>query len=449
MGIALCLTQVSFTGFGQTISLVANTHVETSTNTTCNGYFLYLPQGYTTSKKYPIIIAFHGSGEDGNGSAGALANLQANGLPKAASKAGFPTSFTVNGVTSQFIIFAPQFLGNPEYYDVDSVFNYALSHFSVDINRVYMTGYSQGGGNIWYWGGSSTLRASEAAGLFPIAGSVQIPQSFAQTMATAQLPVAAATNVSDPTVNPSISITNVNEINASNPAPNPAAYLKIFQASGHGGWDSAYNPASLVFNGMNLYTYMLQYQRSFAAALPVVLGDYTARLTAPSAVTISWTTTSEINNKYFQIERSADGINFTAIGTVAAANVISGYSYSFVDPAPLKGINYYRLSQIDADGKMTYFNVLSVTVTTTLTQGLRMSPNPVTGAIQLVLTHPETGKLSVLLYDMQGRMLRSWQFDKEIAVWQQTIDVGNIAPGAYTIQIKGNTIREVQQFVKQ
>ena len=446
LGILLCLIQLSGFGFGQQNILMTNTLVTSSSNATSNGYYLYLPQGYDASQKYPIIISFHGLGENGNGGS-QLVNVENNGMPGWFSKSTFPTSFTVNGSTFKFIVFAPQFTSSPEYYDVDAAINYALAHYPVDLNRVYVTGYSQGGGNIWYYGGINSSYANKIAALVPVEGSVDISAAMGQTIASAKLPVFTAVNAGD-SYYYGVTINNVNNVNsATNPAPAPPPYLKVFQASAHDGWDSTYNPA-VTFNGLNVYQWMLQFTRA-TTALPVVLGSYTAQLTGPSAVTISWTTTAEVNNKSFQIERSADGLVFTSIGTVTATNDPTGHAYSFIDQAPLKGNNYYRLSQTDLDGHVTYFSVLNVTVTSSLTQGLRMSPNPVSGSIQLILTHPEMGPLSVALYDIQGRMLRSWQFDKERQVWQQTIDVGTIAPGAYTIQIKGNTIREVRQFVKQ
>jgi hypothetical protein len=164
-------------------------------------------------------------------------------------------------------------------------------------------------------------------------------------------------------------------------------------------------------------------------------------------VSVKWTTVTEVNNSHFTIDRSADGNSFNSIGTVAAANDANGHSYSFIDNHPLTGKNYYRLSQTDIDGKTTYFNVLEVTVTPA-TSGLRISPNPVSSYIQLELVHPETGDLQVVLSDMQGRVLQTWKFTKQDVLWQQSLQIGNLPAGNYTIQIKGTTIREVQEFMK-
>jgi hypothetical protein len=63
-------------------------------------------------------------------------------------------------------------------------------------------------------------------------------------------------------------------------------------------------------------------------------------------VDITWSTATETNNKYFTIERSANGTDFVAIGTVNGAGTSSSVNnYSFVDINPLTGVSYYRLTQ--------------------------------------------------------------------------------------------------------
>src|SRR5579862_6141213 len=178
LGICLCLGQLSLHGFGQQNILMTNVLVAKDTNgVSSNGYYLYLPLGYNSNQKYPIIISFHGLGENGNGGTD-LVKVENNGMPSWFSKSTFPTSFTVNGKTSQFIVFAPQFTSSPEYYSLDMAINYALAHYPVDLNRVYITGYSQGAGNIWYWAGSSSARANEVAAMVAIAAAVEITPSM-------------------------------------------------------------------------------------------------------------------------------------------------------------------------------------------------------------------------------------------------------------------------------
>jgi len=103
---------------------------------------------------------------------------------------------------------------------------------------------------------------------------------------------------------------------------------------------------------------------------------------------------------------------------------------------------------VDIDGHVTYFNVLDVVVTAPSQTYFKLNPNPVSNYVQLELAHPENGPIVVNLYDMEGRMLQSWKFDKQNPVWTQSISLGSYAPGSYTLQIRGTTIREAQQFIK-
>ena len=87
-----------------------------------------------------------------------------------------------------------------------------------------------------------------------------------------------------------------------------------------------------------------------SGALPVLLSSFTATVNNDK-VFLDWTTQTETNNKYFTIERSADGVNFNLSGKVnGAGNSANTNTYRLIDYAPLPGINYYRLSQTGNDG---------------------------------------------------------------------------------------------------
>lgn len=443
--LVLCLMSTVFSSVAdaQTLTRKANTYI----SDICNGYYEYLPAGYTTSKKYPVIITFHGVGENGDGSPAQLNNLTNTGLVALLKKGTFPSSFTVNGNTYQFIIIAPQFRTNP-MSNCDAVYQYVISHYPVDINRVYLTGYSQGGGNTLEYGGTLLTTSQKIAAMVPICPTVTVQAPWARNLASSNVPILATHNTGDNIWPYQSTIDNINYINSQTPPPNPPAAYVIFQGGDHNAWDYTVDPTKFTYNGRSMYEWMLQYSRNLTA-LPVVLGSYTAQLTAPSTVTVSWTTVSEVNNKYFILQHSSDGITFSAIDSVSATNHQNGYSYSDVDSHPSAGNNYYRLVQVDIDGKTTYFDVLKVVVSNSPQSGLRISPNPVVSVVMLQLSHPETGDLQVVLSDIQGRVLRSWKFSKTGISWQQTLDLGAIPKGSYTLQVRGTSLRETQQFVKQ
>jgi pimeloyl-ACP methyl ester carboxylesterase len=438
----LCLV---VTGTG-TMAQVQTPRYTTITNNV-HGFYEYLPQGYSTSQQYSLIIACHGVGEEGNGTSD-LYKVANVGLTKRIADGQFPTSFTVNGSTFKFIVISPQFVGWPSSDDIDALITYTQQNYSVNSRRIYLTGLSMGGGGVWTYAASSTDHAKRIAAIVPICGAIYINAPGGQIIANDKLAVWATNNARDPVVDDSVTRINVAFINNSNPAPALPAKRTTFNADGHDAWTQTYDPA-FTENGLNIYQWMLQYQSAVTNALPVTLGDYKAYASGSGSVTVAWTTLTEVNNKYFTIDRSSDGSTFTTIDTVAATNLASGHSYSFIDANPFKGNNYYRLSQTDFDGKTTKFDVLKVATTVSVQSGLHISPNPVSNVVHLELQHPETGYLQVILSDMQGRVLRSWKFDKQTSAWQQSIELGNLPAGNYTIQLRGTTIREVQQFVKQ
>src|SRR5262249_36040267 len=81
--------------------------------------------------------------------------------------------------------------------------------------------------------------------------------------------------------------------------------------------------------------------------VPIDLLTLTAAI-AGTGVSVDWETASEVNNDHFDIERSRDGINYEWVGTKrGAGNSTTNIYYSLFDPTPYKGINYYRLKQVD------------------------------------------------------------------------------------------------------
>ncbi len=115
------------------------------------------------------------------------------------------------------------------------------------------------------------------------------------------------------------------------------------------------------------------------SVLPVDLLYFEADL-VEDQVFLSWATTSELNNDYFTIERSADGKNFEPLiridGNGDSEELIL---YESVDEWPLVGLNYYRLKQTDFDGKYSYSAIVAVKYTSVRPLSMEIFPNPVTG----------------------------------------------------------------------
>jgi predicted esterase len=462
--IILSLTLALFIPFGLLAQRTQTARSSTPIDAFCGGFYESLPPNYSgTSTKYPLLVFLHGQGEIGDGSAGALPSVLVNGPPMQIHAGTFPDPVIVDGQSFNFIVISPQLNQWPAWGDeqtaVNDIITYAINHYRVDITRIYLTGLSMGGGIAWEYASYNdgindyTLRL---AGLLDIAGaSFPEPERSAQ-MAADHLPVWATANQDDPTVPSSYSIDYTNQMIAD--GANPAPLLTIFPASGHGGWAETYN--SLTNSaGQTVYQWMLQFQRVGSAIivggggiLPVTLTDYRAEQTGPSSISVNWTTGVEQNDKYFILQRSADGQAFSDLDTIPATNQATGHSYAYTDQAPLAGNNFYRLTQVDLDGKTTIYRVLDVILSKQTGTLLTLSPNPAHSTVYLQLTQQagQSGQdmVNITLSDAQGKILRSWQSRKQGPEWNQSLDVSRLASGNYFISLQTGDYKVVRQFLK-
>src|ERR1700722_7128083 len=240
-----------------------------ATGPNSNGFYEYLPKGYVGgTAKYPLIICLHGDGELGNGTT-QLPNLLNGAIPMYINQHLFPESVTVNGQTTSFIVIMPQFVAWPVDADVDDVIAYAEQNYRVDENRIYLTGYSMGGGVTWTYAGDGTANASKLAAIFVVAGAKAMNAQMGDITSPWNLPVFTTNNSGDPTIPDTVTINNVNLINAAVPPPTIKAIDTIFDAAGHDAWTKSYNPFTIYSSGLNVYQWMAQYSRAITEPLPL------------------------------------------------------------------------------------------------------------------------------------------------------------------------------------
>ncbi len=443
------------------------------------GFYTSFPPGYdeNTSTKYPLIVFLHGSGEVGDGSAAALPAVLRNGPPMQidqqvnhGTNANFPDPVVVNGNSYNFLVISPQMNSQPpgsgpdpnnppEVQMVTDIINYAIAHYRVNTAKIYLTGLSLGSGIAFDYAGQGSVFAQRLAGLLGVALGSFPASDRIKIMTAANLPVWVADNIGDTQDPPNSPIANTNGYYDGLTAAgiNPPAVQTIFQAAGHGGWVQLYGapgtPGALNPAGQNVYQWMAQYSRAGVnilvdppGNLPVIWGSTQAVLVGVSSVRVSWTTTVEENNRYFIVQRSADGQNYTDIDTTAAAN--QPHSYNYTDATPLKGNNFYRIEQVDLDGKSSYSETMQVTLSGSGQLALRLTPNPSPGLIYLELSNADQGRLDVSLTDPMGRVLRRWTFNKQGQQFSQSIDPGNLPTGTYFINVNGTRTREVCTFLR-
>jgi len=165
---------------------------------------------------------------------------------------------------------------------------------------------------------------------------------------------------------------------------------------------------------------------------PVVFRGITAAL-ANGVVNVNWSiaTGSELNVKSYVVERSSNGINYTAIGTVDAAN-LSNYSYT--DASPLSGSAFYRIKEVDNNGSSMYSNVASVRSSS---PSIVVSPNPVTGSqFNLTANNLTAGVYTLNVISNAGQKVYSSNVTVDGTPSQSiVITLPSISKGLYTIQL--------------
>ena len=189
------------------------------------------------------------------------------------------------------------------------------------------------------------------------------------------------------------------------------------------------NLSQLLFLGSSTIIYVDNIYFSTQSTLPVIFTNINA-LQNGNAVNINWSTSYETNNKGFGIEHSTNGINFTQIQFVPAnLNSANSNNYLATHKNPVAGTNYYRLAQVDNDGKITYSSVISVKFNYKNT--ITVYPNPVKTKLTVQLnTISEKVKL-IQLISLDGKVVQSVAKPQNSNI--VIFDVANIAKGSYFI----------------
>jgi PKD repeat protein len=181
----------------------------------------------------------------------------------------------------------------------------------------------------------------------------------------------------------------------------------------------------------------------FAISLPLTWLTFT--VTKQNwQVLLAWSTASEQNNTGFEVQRSADGISYSTIGWVTGAGTTSHTTdYSFIDPQPVAGSNYYRLKQVDVNGTFSYSSVRKVEFDAIV--DVVLQPNPATSNITVRINQGVVRRIKIM--DAAGRMV--WEangFNQGML----SIPIDQYSKGIYFIEIMdSNNNRIIRKLVKE
>jgi hypothetical protein len=168
-----------------------------------------------------------------------------------------------------------------------------------------------------------------------------------------------------------------------------------------------------------------------AATLGQLTGGYSSGF-----VQLQWTTSSEVELKHFEVERSTDGINFRKLGKIMAkgdANVKTEYTY--LDILAEKGSNFYRLVMIDRDGNFSYSKVITIGVEKGISLFV-VYPNPFGKKVQVKFNSDAPDQAVMRIVDNSGKVIATQTDPVQKGENRLTIrNVDNLPPGIYFLEL--------------
>lgn len=187
-----------------------------------------------------------------------------------------------------------------------------------------------------------------------------------------------------------------------------------------------------------------------SAPLPVTLIEFTAERLDPYHVQLIWTTSQEVNNDHFELERTLNpATGFWVVGNVKGkVNSSQNVTYQLKDPNEETSYTYYRLKQVDTDGSISYSRIVGV-IGSSQELSVFAFPNPGSGQ-QIgfkILGYKSGEPISVQVYDIKGRNI--FQKDGYFPSENQPISLPNnqIPEGSYIIKIKSPQQQATASFM--
>jgi hypothetical protein len=182
-------------------------------------------------------------------------------------------------------------------------------------------------------------------------------------------------------------------------------------------------------------------------ALPVRIIYFKAEKLDAISAKISWETASEQNSNYFDVERGTNALQYKVIGKIAAIqNSNERLSYSFTDNSPEKGINYYRLKQVDLDGKYTYTPARALNFESINTETVKYYPNPTEGILNIEIQALAKELIIFNLFNTAGIVVNHFKIE---SIGQNLIQVnmGTLPKGIYFVHLKSNSLNSTHRVV--
>jgi len=217
----------------------------------------------------------------------------------------------------------------------------------------------------------------------------------------------------------------------------------VYNTNANGTGDASYKMEA---NGEYTVFYLstnngIQATKTGLTILPVTLAKFDAAI-LNNTTRLNWLTAAENNNRGFDIERSANGTDFTKIGFVASkapdGNSKLPLQYQFDDKNMSAGKQFYRLKQIDKDGKITLSDVRWVEKGNHAGFAATLRSNPITEQVSVRINSLEKGNVMITLVNASGAVLISANRDLESGENLVNLPANNLPKGVYFVTVRDN-----------
>ena len=184
--------------------------------------------------------------------------------------------------------------------------------------------------------------------------------------------------------------------------------------------------------------------------LPVELASFTA-LVSENDVTLSWITSTELNNSGFYIERRDSEYIWNDIGFVEGHGTTTEiHSYTFIDNDLASGIYNYRIKQVDFDGSFEYYELnqeidIVALNTYTLSQNF---PNPFNPETKIKFNLPSSAEIIIKVYDIRGKEIKTLINEyKQAGTYEVEFNASNLPSGVYFYKMISGSYSETKKMI--
>ncbi|MEJ7627808.1 MAG: M4 family metallopeptidase [Ferruginibacter sp.] len=314
--------------------------------------------------------------------------------------------------------------GNPIFFysEDDKGLLSKMINASADLGCVKDTLIQTGNGVVPYSGG---LRSRKVFDIAPL-----VPNTSATYTLTLYLTTAELTGFAPPFSNLRILKSNAANIDQSNLTNSVIVTPILIDSSAQG-----FYGFEATFTGFSKFAIV-----SPGVVLPVNLTTFNA-VKQEQHSKLTWVTTGEINLSNYSVERSADGVIFTAIGSVNAIGSINQQTYYFEDNQPLKGKNFYRLKMINTDGTFKYSTIR--TLNFDRNNIFVMSPNPAQSSVTLQFDEV-MNNATIRISNQQGQVVKQLIMNGSD---RTDVNVSDLAAGVYLVNVTSGSFRQLSKLV--